>query len=136
MGCHAVINPLGFTLEPFDAVGRLRETDHAKKVDSSGSYVLRDGKTVTFSGPRDLAKFLAGSEEVQAAFAEQLFHHLVQQPVRAYGANKLDELRNAFAANKFNMRKLAVEIMATSALVPRGQELTTEAQRHRGNTEK
>ncbi len=26
---------IGFTLEPFDAVGRFRETDHAKKVDAT-----------------------------------------------------------------------------------------------------
>src|SRR5581483_4825055 len=80
--CHGVLNPLGFTLEPFDAVGRYREEDDGKPVDSTGTYLTRSGETVKFAGPRDLAKFLAASPEVHTAFAEQLFRHLVQQPVR------------------------------------------------------
>merc|ERR1712146_224911 len=34
--CHNKINPLGFTLENFDAVGRFRTEDRAKPVDASG----------------------------------------------------------------------------------------------------
>jgi mono/diheme cytochrome c family protein len=116
--CHGLINPLGFTLEHFDAVGRYREKDNQKPVEASGSYLTRTGQTVTFTAARDLAKFLARSEEVHAAFAEQLFHHLVQQPVRAYGPTTMTDLRNAFAADGFNMRKLAVTIAVTAALPP------------------
>ena len=94
MTCHGVINPLGFTLENFDAVGRFRSREKDKPVDSAGSYQTREGKTVKVHGARELATFLANSPEAQAAFAEQLFHHLVQQPVRAYGLNTLrEELR-------------------------------------------
>jgi Protein of unknown function (DUF1585)/Protein of unknown function (DUF1588) len=126
MACHGVINPLGFTLEHFDAVGRYREKDNAKPIDATGSYQPRTGEKVTFAGVRDLAKFLAGSEEVHAAFIEQLFHHLVQQPVRAYGSNKLADLRASFAASDYNVRKLAVEILASSALTPRDRKTPAE----------
>ena len=118
VSCHGVINPLGFTLENFDAVGKFREKDNGKPVDPSGQYVTRTGEAVRFAGVRDLARYLAESEEVHAAFAEQLFHHLVKQPVRAYGANTLPDLRRAFAAGGFDVRKLMVEIMAVSALPP------------------
>ncbi|OWK39123.1 DUF1592 domain-containing protein [Fimbriiglobus ruber] len=127
MTCHGIVNPLGFTLERFDAAGRFREKDAAKPVDASGSYQTRNGQTTAFTGARDLAKFLAGNEEVHAAFAEQLFHHLVQQPVRAYGPERAAELRTAFAANNFSIRKLAVEIMASTALTPRGPVEKTAA---------
>jgi cytochrome c553 len=120
--CHGVINPLGFTLEHFDAVGRYREKDHESLVDSTGSYQTRSGQIVTLRNARELANFLAGSEEVQDAFIEQLFHHLVQQPVRAYGPNTLADLRKSFAANGFNIRKLVVEILATTAMKGRGHE--------------
>jgi hypothetical protein len=116
MTCHSVINPLGLTLEHFDAVGRYREKDNGKPVDARGGYQARDGKTVRVNGARELATFLAGSPEAQAAFVEQLFHHLVQQPVRAYGPGTLDDLRRSFADNKFHIRKLAVEVMARTAL--------------------
>jgi hypothetical protein len=113
--CHAVINPLGFTLENFDALGRYRDKDNGKLIDATGTYQTRSGAVVRFSGVRDLANFLAGSEEVHAAFVEQLFHALVKQPVRAYGPTRLDELRQSFAANGFNVRKLVVEVMAVTA---------------------
>ncbi|HJZ55972.1 MAG TPA: DUF1592 domain-containing protein, partial [Gemmataceae bacterium] len=119
VGCHGMINPLGFTLENFDAVGRYREKENGKPIDASGLYQTRTGEVVKFAGPRDLAAFLARSEEVQEAFVEQLFHHLVKQPVRAYGPNTLADLQRSFAKNEFNIRELMVEIIAVSALQPR-----------------
>jgi hypothetical protein len=116
MSCHRVVNPLGFTLEKFDAVGRYREKENGKPVDASGTYQTRTGETVTFTGVRDLAAFLAASEEVHAAFVTQLFHHVVQQPVRAYGPLTLDDLRKSFAQNGYDVRKLMVDIMVTAAL--------------------
>ncbi len=115
-GCHTIMNPLGFSLENFDAVGRWRETERDKPVDATGSYETRSGKVEKFSGAKELAKFLANSEETQYAFAQQAFHHFVKQPVRAYGLTKPDELRKTFAENGYNMRKLIVEICATAAM--------------------
>jgi hypothetical protein len=117
--CHGIINPLGFTLEHFDAVGRYREQDNGQAVDSTGTYETRTGDKVKFNGARDLAKFLAGSEEVHTAFAEQLFQYLIKQPVRAYGPRQSADLRESFAGHAFSIRKLAVEIATTSALPDR-----------------
>src|SRR5262249_43739143 len=122
MTCHGIINPLGFSMEHFDAVGRYRDKDNGKPVDATASYQARDGKTVRVNGVRELAAFLAGSPEAHAAFVEQLFHHLVQQPAQAYGPNTLDDLRRSFEANKFNIRKLAIEVMTAAALRGRAQQ--------------
>src|SRR5205814_615880 len=70
MTCHGVINPLGFTLEHFDAVGRFRDRDHDKPINASGTYQTRDGKTVRLNGAAELGAFLARSPEVQSAFVE------------------------------------------------------------------
>jgi hypothetical protein len=67
-----------------------------------------------------LANFLAGNAEAHSAFVEQLFHHLAQQPMRAYGPNTLDDLRKSFEKNGFSIRKLAIEIMMVSAMKGRG----------------
>ena len=93
MACHGIINPLGFTLEHFDAVGRYREKDNGKPIDATGSYKTRSGATATLSDARGLAKFLVDSDEAQTAFTEQMFHQLVQQSVQAYGPNTLADLR-------------------------------------------
>ena len=103
-------------MENFDAVGRFRENEHDKPIDVSGGYETRAGDTAKFVGAKEMAKFLANSDETQYAFAQQAFHHYVKQPVRAFGLNKPDELRKTFAAHDFNVRKLIVEIAVTGAM--------------------
>ena len=70
-------------------------------------------------GARELAAFLARSEETHSAFVQQLFHYMVKQPIRSCGPQTLPELRRFFEAHDFNIRKLITEIIATSALTPR-----------------
>ena len=121
--CHGMINPLGFTLEHFDALGRYRKEEKGKPIDATGSYETRSGETVKFSGVRDLAAYLTTSGEAHSAFVQQLFHYLIKQPIGAFGRQELPELRRFFVAHDFNIRKLMVEIMASSALTPRGEKL-------------
>jgi Protein of unknown function (DUF1592)/Protein of unknown function (DUF1588)/PA14 domain/Protein of unknown function (DUF1595)/Cytochrome C oxidase, cbb3-type, subunit III len=113
--CHGVINPLGFTLEKFDAIGRFRDRESGRPIDTSGAYLTRSGELVRFSGVRDLASFVAGSPEAQEAFVEKLFHYLVKQPIRAFGPDEVTRLQHFFAEHDCNIRKLIVEMVAESA---------------------
>src|SRR5262245_389926 len=119
--CHAMINPLGFTLENFDAIGQFRTQDSGKPIDPSGGYRTRSGDVVKFSGVRDLANFLADSDETRSAFVEQLFHYMIKQPIRAFGPETLPSLRGSFEANKFSIRRLMVDIVTTAAVAPSEQ---------------
>jgi hypothetical protein len=110
VGCHSVINPLGSALEDFDAVGRHREVENGKPIDVTGHYETRAGSVAQFAGARELATFLADSEEAHDAFAQQMFQQLVKQPVRAYGLEKPAQLREISARSGYNIRKLLVEI--------------------------
>jgi hypothetical protein len=114
--CHGMINPLGFGLEHFDAVGRYRAEENQRPIDATGAYETRAGESLTYAGTRELAGLLARSEETHAAFVQQLFHHLVKQPILAYGPGMVSNLRKSFAEHEFSIRELAVEIMASSAL--------------------
>jgi hypothetical protein len=121
--CHGMINSLGFTLEHFDAVGRYRKDENRKPIDATGLYETRKAETLKFNDVQALAAFLAESDETHTAIIQQLFHHLVKQPIRAYGVRTLPDLRQFFAAHDFNLRKLTIEIMAASALTSRGIKL-------------
>jgi cytochrome c553 len=114
--CHNMINPLGFSLENFDAIGKFREQEKKRPVDSQGSYVSRDDKTVKFRGARELGKFLADSPEVSAALTQQLFQFEIKQPIRAYGSDRLEKLREDYVKNGYNFQRLAREIVVTAAL--------------------
>ena len=120
--CHTLINPLGFALEEFDAVGRHRTTEPVgeaeKPVDASGSYQPRTGRPAAFRGGRELGGFCAGNHDAQEAFVEALFHALVKQPLRAWGPDTLPRLRTAFEAGGFGIRGLLADIMMIGAFPP------------------
>jgi hypothetical protein len=119
MSCHTLINPLGFTLEQYDSLGRFREAEKGKPIDATGSYQTLSGETVEFKGARDLGEFLAKSAETHQAFVEHLFHGLVKQPVRAHGTDAPERLRKRFAENGFSIRKLIADVIQTAALAGR-----------------
>ena len=116
--CHSMINPLGYSLEHFDAVGRFRGEEKGKSVDSQGVYITRSGQEIKFNGARQLAEFLASDSETHAAFTEQLFQYLVKQPILAFGPEIRGELTGHFVGNGFNIRRLMSEVAVRSALTP------------------
>lgn len=124
--CHTMINPLGFALEEFDAIGRLRTVERQgggeKPIDATGSYLPREGPEASFTGARELGAYLASSRDAQEAFVQSLFHALVKQPVRAWGPDTLENLRASFEAGGFDIRRLVVDIMMV-AVSPTATEL-------------
>ena len=121
--CHTMINPLGFALEEFDAIGRYRDRElrsgSAKPIDPAGSYLPREGDEARFRGARELAAYVATSRDAQEAFVQSLFHSLVKQPARAWGPDTLERLRQSFVASGFSIPNLLVDIMTVAALPPK-----------------
>src|SRR5215475_5509513 len=66
--CHSVINPLGFSLEQFDAVGRFRTSEHDQPIDPVSDYLTDDGEKIRLTGAHDVAEFAIHSEQAQNAF--------------------------------------------------------------------
>ncbi len=116
MACHDMINPLGFTMEGFDTVGRFRQDEKGKTIDTSGGYRQADGDLVPFKDARDLGAFLIRSPEAQSAFVERLFKDTVKQPILAYGAEEKELLRRYFVEHGFSIRSLLAEITVNSAV--------------------
>lgn len=109
ISCHSVINPLGFSLEHFDAVGRWRLHDNDKPVDSRSEYITENGESLWVEDASDIAQFAVGSELAHEAFVNQLFHHLIHQDTSAYGPETSKTLRLHFSKNNFSIRSLMVQ---------------------------
>ncbi len=115
MGCHSTINPLGFTLENYDAIGRWRTVDNQKPVDPVSELSTDDGETLRLTCARDVAKFAIDNPNGQRAFIHNLFHHTVKQAVGAYGPDEMEELRHTFVNSGYNIQKLLVEMATVAA---------------------
>lgn len=121
MSCHSMINPLGFSLEHYDAIGRWRAKERDKPINDDGVLETDSGERVEIKGPRDVAEYAAHSPAAHETFVRQLFHHTVKQPLLAYGEGKGDELEELFRNSGYNMKYLLVKmaITATQPNVPK-----------------
>ena len=118
--CHELINPLGFSLEQFDAVGRFRKEENGRPIDAVGFYRTAEDQRREFKTARELAEFLAESPEAHAALVEQLFQHAAQQPLFAYGLDQPEKLRRIFQQQQLDVRSLLAAVAAASSLPPQG----------------
>jgi hypothetical protein len=80
--CHALMDPIGFGLENFDAIGRWREADNGLAIDSAGK--LANGKT--FSGPDELRRLITGHQrgDFHRAFATKLLTYSLGRGLEWY----------------------------------------------------
>ena len=69
--CHSQLDPVGFTFENFDAIGRLRATDADQAIDTHGSLTL-DGKSLELKDSVALSDAIANSEELRSCTARQV----------------------------------------------------------------
>lgn len=115
MSCHAMINPLGFSLEHYDAIGRWRATDSDRPIHADGFLETDTGDRIDIKGPRDVAEYAATSPSAHEAFVRQLFHHTVKQPILAYGDETADQLEEHFRQSGYNIRELLVKIASIAA---------------------
>lgn len=108
--CHQqYINPLGFGMEDFDTVGRIRHSDpQGNPIDASGALYAplnyADVDTMeTFLGTRGLGTVLSGLSSAQGCLPKQLFRYVVgvgdQQidPANPDGSQLSDDERTGYA---------------------------------------
>lgn len=72
-GCHKLMDPIGFGLEHYDALGRYRTLDEGIAVDAAGEIVATDDANGKFVGGPALSAQLASSRQVHDCVATQFF---------------------------------------------------------------
>jgi mono/diheme cytochrome c family protein len=106
-GCHARMDPIGFALENYDAVGRWRDRDAGKPLDVKST--LADGREVDgIEGVKKL--ILSDPERFVTALTEKLLMYAIGRNVQYYDAPALRQIvRQSRAANyKFSSLVLGV----------------------------
>ena len=110
--CHASIDPLGFVLENFDAIGRWRTTDAGTPIDSSG--VLPDGTRL--DSPAALRNvLLSRPEEFAAVFAGKMLVYALGRRVEYYDFPAIRRIVRESAPQEYRWSSL---ILATAKSMP------------------
>ena len=71
--CHDRIDPAGYTLENYDALGRFVTEENGVPVDSSGGLPLGNSGTMAIRGGIELGNALSSAEEVRTCLANHWF---------------------------------------------------------------
>jgi hypothetical protein len=105
--CHRRMDPLGFGLENFDAVGAWRAMDGKFPVDSSGT--LPDGRS--FSGPEELATILEGDKDAFArAITSKLLTYALGRGLERYDNQTVKRIAERLPRYDYRFSGLVVEI--------------------------
>jgi hypothetical protein len=107
--CHARMDPLGFGLENFDAIGAWRTNDGKIPIDSSGS--LPDGRS--FQGPDGLKGILKADRDAFAGcLTTKLLTYALGRGLERYDRAAVSGITKRIAANDYRFSSLVLEIVA------------------------
>ncbi len=107
-GCHALMDPLGLTLENFDAVGAFRPTENGLTIDAGGDF---DG--TAFNGPVELGKLLAASPKVSDCLVRNLYRYATGHAELAGEEPVIADLSRRFAANGHDFQGLMLDLVSS-----------------------
>jgi hypothetical protein len=106
--CHARMDPLGFGLENFDAVGAYRVQDGKSSIDASGT--LPDGRT--FSGPRELEAIVKSDPEAFArCLTRKLMTYALGRGLEPYDDAAVNQIVTEVAANNYRFSSVVLGIV-------------------------
>ena len=109
--CHNPMDPLGFALENYDAVGRWRTLDGGLPVDPSGE--LMDGTRVAGVADLELA-LLARPELFAATLTEKLLTFALGRGVEYYDAPAVRAVVKAASESDYRFSSIILGIVASS----------------------
>jgi len=106
--CHSRMDPLGFGLENFDAVGAWRDADGRFPIDPSGT--LPDGRS--FEGADGLKAVLAEEREAFAAgLVEKLLTYALGRGLERYDRGTVKQIASRLPGHGYRFSGLVLEIV-------------------------
>ncbi len=109
--CHKILDPIGFGLENFDAIGRWRDQDDTGgAIDATGE--LPGGKA--FTTPTELKALLSKrKEDVARNLTEKLLAYALCRPLEGYDQIVVDRLMESVAEDDYRMHTLVTEVVSS-----------------------
>jgi mono/diheme cytochrome c family protein len=107
--CHKILDPIGFGLENFDAIGRWRDQDdNGGAIDAAGE--LPGGKH--FTSPKELKGIIAArKDDLGRNLTEKLLAYALCRQLEGYDEIVVDHVMDTIAKDGYRMQTLITEIV-------------------------
>ena len=117
--CHAtIINPPGFALESFDALGQIRTTDNGFPLDLADTYEFEDGRQISFVDGVDLSRQLARAPEFHACYVQKLLEFAGGRNLEPPDQPFVQSLAAASLADGLTVREIVLRIVTSDSFRP------------------
>lgn len=127
-GCHQFMDPLGFALENYDAIGRYRANENGKPIDATGSVKI-EGVDVAFDGPSQLSKYIASSPLLRDCFSRKWFTYAFGRTSASEDEATLRNLGKQFGDGTLRIRDFLISTTQLYAFTHRkGQAAVSSAE--------
>lgn len=109
--CHQMLDPIGFGLENFDAIGRWRDRDgNGEAIDAAGE--LPTGER--FSGPEELKAIIAGRiDDLARNLLEKFLAYALCRGLEGYDEIVVDNLMQEIAGDGYRMQTLISAVVTS-----------------------
>jgi hypothetical protein len=123
-GCHKIMDPIGFALENFDAVGQWRIEEHGEPIVATGTLV--DGTEV--DGASELrSALLKYSDRFVQTVAEKLATYALGRGLEYYDMPTVRAITRSAAKSDYKFSSLIMGIVESDAFRMRAAETAPEA---------
>lgn len=119
--CHRRINPLGFALEGFDPLGRVRENDNGAPVDTADDFAGADFDG-HFENAEEMLDVVVRSETVSDCYLRNWFRFAMARPAADSEFNTLMDTQDAWQADGAGIRAALRAVANSDAFLTRPQE--------------
>lgn len=109
--CHKILDPIGFGLENFDAIGRWRtQDDTGGAIDSAGE--LPGGKR--FTSPKELKAIIAArKDDLAHNLTAKLLAYALGRQLEGYDEIVVDQLMETIAKDGYRMQTVVTQIVTS-----------------------
>jgi hypothetical protein len=115
-GCHTLINPVGFTYEGFDGIGRARTLDNGLPVDTATDIVGSGDLDGPTRDAAELSRKLASSEQVRSCLSRSWFRSRFRRQERGGDERIITAMAEALRRDGDRLSSLATALAQQDAL--------------------
>lgn len=121
LGCHQLMNPLGYPFETYNHAGLLRVEDHGNPPDGSSELVLMPDPAL--NGPVkdavEMSEKFAQSKWVKRCFIRQTFRYYMGREETMKDACALNAMEQAYDMNNGSFTEMLVALMSNDVFLYR-----------------
>jgi len=109
--CHDQMDPLGFALENYDAIGKFRTTDRGLPLDTTGAV----DDLGSFASAVDIGNLLSKNDDAMTCMVKNFIRESMGHVEMKGETDAIDKLFDAFKDSKFSIQSLMAQMCVSPA---------------------